>query len=122
MWRWNDWRGHRLCICTLLILHQTLSGNETVSCSSNPASGVFLLSMFEVCDHVHNALLLIIIIILLILKKSPLRLQTESLQQKREGKKKKRVNKEVKLDFLQYESLSTGSGSDDINRHAVSQT
>lgn len=46
--------------------------------------------MFEVSDHVHNALLLIIIIIiLLILKKSPLRLQTESLQQKREGKKKK---------------------------------
>lgn len=30
------------------------------------------------------------------------------------------MNKEVKLDFLQYESLSTGSGSDDINRHAVS--
>lgn len=89
MWRWNDWRGHRLCICTLLILHQTLSGNETVSCSSNPASGVFLLSMFEVSDHVHNALLLLLIIILLILKKSPLRLQTETLQQKREGKKKK---------------------------------
>lgn len=79
--------------------------------------------MFEVSDHVRNALLLIIIIIiLLILKKSQLSLQTESLQQKREEKKKKRVNKEVKLDFLQYESLSTGSGSDDINRHAVSQT
>lgn len=45
--------------------------------------------MFEVSDHVHNALLLLLIIILLILKKSPLRLQTESLQQKREGKKKK---------------------------------